>query len=370
MLGHLRANLWLLGLTVLVCCVLYPLTLWGVAQLPFFRDQAEGSLVHDRDGKAKGSRLIAQGFSGEEYFQPRPSATAPVPYNAMASTASNLGANNPRLRGRVAQQLGTIVRYHSAEGPGKGALVGADIENWFQYENDPDWGEDRRDLTAEWAADNPSLLADWAKSSDPIKAYLRQWAKDHPGVLAAWKKKNPDSTNPPEPEEVAPFFFDPAIDDSFVNVHPGMWPCTVEEEKDGEKVKVVRPDNKGDDIRSIFFDLWLHDHRDARLELVPADMVMASGSGLDPHITLANALYQAPTVAAARARALARQRGIADNDPRVRDFEKAIHADLVKLLNERAEAPMFGLAGVPLLNVLELNLALPERMEKLADTLR
>src|SRR5215813_8051092 len=107
MRDHLRANLWLLAFTVLLCSVLYPLALLGVGQT-LFRDRARGSLVTDADGKVIGSRLIAQGFIGDEYFWPRPSAAS---YNGAASAASNWGANNPLLRNRVARQLGPLVRY-------------------------------------------------------------------------------------------------------------------------------------------------------------------------------------------------------------------------------------------------------------------
>ena len=129
MSGHLRANLWLLGLTLLLCCVLYPLTLWAIGQTPLFHDNAEGSLVYDKDGKVVGSLLIAQPFANDEHFWPRPSATSPYGYNAAASSASNWGASQPLLRDRVARALGPIVVY--ASGPKKGQLVGPDIDSWF-----------------------------------------------------------------------------------------------------------------------------------------------------------------------------------------------------------------------------------------------
>jgi K+-transporting ATPase ATPase C chain len=135
-------------------------------------------------------------------------------------------------------------------------------------------------------------------------------------------------------------------------VHRGMWPCSIEEEKDGKKVKVIKPDNKGDDIRSIFFDMWLQDHPDAKLEPVPADLVMASGSGLDPHITLKNAHYQLHRVARAWSEKIGAK-------------ESVVRKEISDLLNESQEAPFGGLAGVPLVNVLEVNLALSDRMKRI-----
>ena len=115
MIAHLRANLWLLVLTVLLCSVLYPLVLLGIGQT-VFHDKAQGSLLTDAEGNPIGSRLIAQPFTADEYFQPRPSAAS---YNAAASGASNWAGNNYLLRDRVARQLGPIVKY--ASGPRRAA---------------------------------------------------------------------------------------------------------------------------------------------------------------------------------------------------------------------------------------------------------
>jgi K+-transporting ATPase ATPase C chain len=60
--------------------------------------QANGSLVHDADGKVRGSSLIAQDFVGDAWFHPRPSAGA---FATVSSSASNLAPSNPALATRV-----------------------------------------------------------------------------------------------------------------------------------------------------------------------------------------------------------------------------------------------------------------------------
>ena len=75
--------------------VIYPLIITGIAQV-IFPDQANGSLIHEGD-KLVGSALIGQPVDDPKYFWSRPSATGPFPYNAAASSGSNLGAIEPNL---------------------------------------------------------------------------------------------------------------------------------------------------------------------------------------------------------------------------------------------------------------------------------
>jgi len=74
--------------------ILYPLLVTGLAQL-FFHEQANGSLIVEA-GVVRGSQLIGQSFDDPKLFWGRPSATTP-PYNASASSGSNLGPTNPDL---------------------------------------------------------------------------------------------------------------------------------------------------------------------------------------------------------------------------------------------------------------------------------
>jgi K+-transporting ATPase ATPase C chain len=91
--------------------------------------------------------------------------------------------------------------------------------------------------------------------------------------------------------------------------------------------------------------MWLQEHKDAKLERVPADLVMASGSGLDPHITLKNALYQLDRVAG-------KWSVIARLEP------AEVRREIKSLLERSATAPFDGLVGVELINVLEVNFEL------------
>ncbi|MEC5397742.1 potassium-transporting ATPase subunit KdpC [Uliginosibacterium sp. H1] len=86
--------------------VLYPLVVTGVARVAF-PAQSEGSLV-ERDGRIVGSSLIGQPFSDTKYFWPRPSATAPMPNNAAASSGSNQGPLNPALADAVQARIAAL----------------------------------------------------------------------------------------------------------------------------------------------------------------------------------------------------------------------------------------------------------------------
>jgi K+-transporting ATPase ATPase C chain len=76
---------------------------FGAGQLLFPR-QANGSLVTDADGKIVASTLLAQNFTADKYFNPRPSS-AGTGYDSNSSSGSNLGPTSQALHDAVKQRV-------------------------------------------------------------------------------------------------------------------------------------------------------------------------------------------------------------------------------------------------------------------------
>ena len=193
-------------------------------------------------------------------------------------------------------------------------------------------------------------VAEWIKA-DALNAEY---------VLAGWRQQHPGAKDEPKPEALAgPFAA------AYLAANPGTWPQATDKkdadgnpvkDKDDKPVKELQPAADATDVQVAFFDSWKADpaNRDVELAPVPADAVLTSGSGLDPHITLRNARYQAPGVIAERAEALP-----SAAKPQV---EKIVN----DLIDKHAFKPMAGLAGGdPLVNVLELNLDLDAALKAL-----
>lgn len=83
-----------------VCCGAYPVAVWVIAQV-VFHDKANGSLITGPDGTIRGSRLIAQGFSSDKYFQPRQSNAGATGYDGTSSGGTNLGPTSDKLANGV-----------------------------------------------------------------------------------------------------------------------------------------------------------------------------------------------------------------------------------------------------------------------------
>jgi K+-transporting ATPase ATPase C chain len=110
MFKEIRPAILMLIALALITGLVYPLVVTALAGA-FFPHQASGSLI-SQDGKVIGSALIGQAFADDKYFHGRPSATTmpdpkdasktvEAPYNAAASSGSNLGPTSKALAERI-----------------------------------------------------------------------------------------------------------------------------------------------------------------------------------------------------------------------------------------------------------------------------
>jgi K+-transporting ATPase ATPase C chain len=118
---QLRSAAVLLLTMTIITGITYPLAMTGIAEA-LFPHQAGGSLI-EADGQIVGSELIGQQLDDPAYFWGRPSATSPYPYNAAASSGSNLGPTSPELLHQVQARIDAL----RAADPGNTAPIPADL---------------------------------------------------------------------------------------------------------------------------------------------------------------------------------------------------------------------------------------------------
>lgn len=87
----------------LLCCVVYQLTVTGIAQA-FMSKQADGSLIYNSNNQVVGSALVGQAFTEPQYFQGRISS---IDYNANGSGSPNFAPSNPELLKRLQESVST-----------------------------------------------------------------------------------------------------------------------------------------------------------------------------------------------------------------------------------------------------------------------
>ncbi len=277
---HLAALRALLVLTLILGAA-YPLLVTGIAQT-VFNNGADGSLLR-KDGRDVGSALIGQNFTDRngapigKYFQSRPSAAGDG-YDPLASAASNLGP----------EDVLDVLPVPGAKGAG----------------GNPDTGKQ-------------SLLTQVCARSKAVGRLE--------GVSGARPYCTPDGVG-----AVLKVFPAAGAPTRVVSANQACPATPFTAAYRGVRVECARP---GEDLsagRTVPV-------RGSASAVVPADAVTASGSGLDPHISLAYAELQAPRVA--------RERGLGV-------------AKVRELIREHTAGRTLGFMGEPAVNVLELNLAL------------
>ena len=281
-LGHIWASIAFTVTLGIVACIVYPAVVYFLAQT-IFPGQANGSLVKKdgtmttKDEEAVGSALLGQNFSAPGYFHPRPSA-AGAGYDPTSSGGTNLGPLSDKLV--------------------NGATTPATTQPTTQPESLAFDGIRLR--TIHYAVDN----------GISFKLYHAAYVKHDDGSVTLEKK---DQVPLSQFQNRDGSLNDVALVDAFPH------PTNGADVPDYTRVVLIAADFSTP---------------------IPGDAVTASGSGLDPHISIDNALLQAQRVADAR---------------------KMPVEQVKTLITKYTEGPDWGILGDPGVNVLKLNLALDNR---------
>ena len=309
LLGHLRACLAITVLLTVVVCGIYPLVVWGLAQA-VFPFQANGSLITAKDGTVIGSTLLGQPFSDPKYFHPRPSA-AGNGYDPTSSGGSNLGPTSAKLINgdtKAATPPSPPDASATAATAAPADATAASAAATASATAPADATATATAVAATASATTPADATAAAAASASAAAAAPQ-VVDNDGIKLRVLHYCDDNSIP----------FEGIQDGKTVDLAPYKT-------SDGwDEVKLITAFNDSDHPLTVKAD-----------KPIPADAVTASASGLDPHISVANALLQAPRVAKARG------------------LDEAAVRNLIAANTEGA----WGLFGDPGVNVLRLNLAL------------
>jgi K+-transporting ATPase ATPase C chain len=149
--------------------IVHPLAITGLAQV-LFPHQANGSLIV-RDGRVVGSQLIGQPFDDPRYFWGRPSATRPFPYNAAASSGSNLSVGSEAQLDTVAQRVAKL----RAADPGNNTPIPIDLVTASGSGLDPHIGPAAAEYQVRRVARARNLSVDTVRQLIRQHMEPRQW---------------------------------------------------------------------------------------------------------------------------------------------------------------------------------------------------
>ena len=381
-----------IALTVVVSGV-YPAVVWAIGQA-LFGHNANGSLI-GKDGQpalkasdAVASTLIGQGFSAPQYFHPRPSA-AGGGYDATSSGGSNLGPTSAKLiYGTTKLSAYTIFASDKSKAPvtpvsGRVQGVVAEVTKTSitvmvgtaktAYALDPSVADPNTAVNFHGRTIHTTTLSSGSivelklndKTPPAVTAInvVDQEVDGVPATVDSSANKITLSDSAGTVINVDPkntlFVVNGKAGAALTDVTPDLAVHAVAalvEDNDGVADRIIHycQDNKIEYKSSVADSAFMDADGLDDVKLItafkaasapsitpatpiPADAVTASGSGLDPHISVANALLQAQRVADAR----------------------KMTVDKVKaLIKQSTDAPSLGLLGDAGVNVVKLNLSL------------